>query len=321
MQVWRDRALAADPRRMAALGAAVLLGVQLAANYWSATYLAWVFPLVAVALLSGSRAASPHVLTYPGARIRRCSYAVSASGTRFVAPGGAPVKFGGPLLHEGGARLAEVVGRDQDLLEGDLLLEDAASVGFATPSARASRSPTASGDAASSSSTSSCVTALQLRRRRDAVGRADPVALGSAPIVRPVMISSLAMPSPTTAGSRLEPPTSGIRPELRLGQAELHVVGHHAQVAGERQLGAEPEAGAVDLRDHRLGHLLEQVGGLDAVAPEGAQVLVPGEAAELEDVDAGAERGALAAQHHAVDVGVVGRLARRLAQREHEIAG
>ena len=52
VRVWRDPALAADPRRMAALGAAVLLGVQLAANHWSATYLAWVFPLVAVALLS-----------------------------------------------------------------------------------------------------------------------------------------------------------------------------------------------------------------------------------------------------------------------------
>ncbi|MGH2979604.1 MAG: hypothetical protein ACRDLQ_08200, partial [Solirubrobacterales bacterium] len=52
VRVWRDRALAADPRRMAALGAAVLIGVQLAANHWSATYLAWVFPLVAMALLS-----------------------------------------------------------------------------------------------------------------------------------------------------------------------------------------------------------------------------------------------------------------------------
>jgi hypothetical protein len=53
--VWRDRTLAADPRRMAALAAAVLLGVQLAANHWSATYLAWVFPLVALALLSDRR--------------------------------------------------------------------------------------------------------------------------------------------------------------------------------------------------------------------------------------------------------------------------
>jgi hypothetical protein len=52
LAVWRDRSLAADARRMAALGAAILLAVQLAANYWSVTYLAWVFPLLAVALLS-----------------------------------------------------------------------------------------------------------------------------------------------------------------------------------------------------------------------------------------------------------------------------
>jgi Glycosyltransferase family 87 len=57
--VWRDRALAADPRRMAALGAAVLLAVQLAANHWAPTYLAWVFPLVAVALLTPSRPPAP----------------------------------------------------------------------------------------------------------------------------------------------------------------------------------------------------------------------------------------------------------------------
>ena len=53
VRVWTDRALASDPRRMAALGAAILLAVQLAANHWSYTYLAWVFPLLAVALLSG----------------------------------------------------------------------------------------------------------------------------------------------------------------------------------------------------------------------------------------------------------------------------
>ena len=59
LHVWRDRALAADPRRMGALGAAILLAVQLAANYWSYTYLAWVFPLLAVALLSDARPSRP----------------------------------------------------------------------------------------------------------------------------------------------------------------------------------------------------------------------------------------------------------------------
>jgi hypothetical protein len=53
LRVWRDPGLAADRGRMAALAAALLIGVQLAANHWSATYLAWLFPLLAVALLSG----------------------------------------------------------------------------------------------------------------------------------------------------------------------------------------------------------------------------------------------------------------------------
>ncbi len=55
VRAWTDRSLAGDPRRMAALGAAILLAVQLAANHWSYTYLAWVFPLLAVALLAGER--------------------------------------------------------------------------------------------------------------------------------------------------------------------------------------------------------------------------------------------------------------------------
>ena len=51
----------------------------------------------------------------------------------------------------------------------------------------------------------------------------------------------------------------------------------------------------------------------------GRRFSVPGQPGQLEDVDAGAERGALAAQHHAMDVVVVGRLAGRLAQRQHQI--
>jgi hypothetical protein len=56
LRVWRDHSLARDPRRIAALAAAVLLGAQIAANYWTYTYLAWVFPLIALALL-GARPA------------------------------------------------------------------------------------------------------------------------------------------------------------------------------------------------------------------------------------------------------------------------
>lgn len=58
VRVWIDRELAADPRRVAALAAAVLLGVQIAANYWTYAYLPWVFPLLAYALLAERRATS-----------------------------------------------------------------------------------------------------------------------------------------------------------------------------------------------------------------------------------------------------------------------
>jgi hypothetical protein len=59
VQIRRDPELARDPRRVGALAAAVLLGVQLAANYWSYAYLPWVFPLVALALLSDGRRIKP----------------------------------------------------------------------------------------------------------------------------------------------------------------------------------------------------------------------------------------------------------------------
>jgi hypothetical protein len=55
--VSRDAALAHDPRRLAALAGAILLGFQLAANYWSYAYLPWALPCVIVALLS-SRSSS-----------------------------------------------------------------------------------------------------------------------------------------------------------------------------------------------------------------------------------------------------------------------
>jgi hypothetical protein len=56
VRVWVDRTLALDLRRVAALAAAVLLGAQIAANYWTYAYLPWVFPLVALALLAERRA-------------------------------------------------------------------------------------------------------------------------------------------------------------------------------------------------------------------------------------------------------------------------
>ncbi len=45
-----DRSARTDLVRLSALAAALLLGVQLAANYWTWSYLPWVFPFLAVAL-------------------------------------------------------------------------------------------------------------------------------------------------------------------------------------------------------------------------------------------------------------------------------
>jgi hypothetical protein len=55
----RDSALAADRQRMAALFAAILLGVQISANYWSSMYLAWVVPLLCVALWMPAQSPEP----------------------------------------------------------------------------------------------------------------------------------------------------------------------------------------------------------------------------------------------------------------------
>ena len=45
---------------------------------------------------------------------------------------------------------------------------------------------------------------------------------------------------------------AGDHPERQLGQRELRVVARHAEVAGQRELEADAEAVAVQLRDHRL---------------------------------------------------------------------
>lgn len=50
--------LAGDRRRMAALSAAVLIGLQLAGNYWAFLYVVWVVPLILISLLAPERAAT-----------------------------------------------------------------------------------------------------------------------------------------------------------------------------------------------------------------------------------------------------------------------
>lgn len=59
----RDGEIAADPARAAALAAAVLLGLQLAADYWSFLYLVWVTPLLGLSLFGST--AQPVVVAQP----------------------------------------------------------------------------------------------------------------------------------------------------------------------------------------------------------------------------------------------------------------
>jgi Glycosyltransferase family 87 len=55
-----DRSARTDLIRLSALAAALLLGVQIAANYWTWSYLPWVFPFLAVALfMPKAEAAAP----------------------------------------------------------------------------------------------------------------------------------------------------------------------------------------------------------------------------------------------------------------------
>jgi hypothetical protein len=56
VRIRRDRTLAEDLARIAAIAAAVLLGLQISANYWNYSYLVWVFPFLALSLLADERA-------------------------------------------------------------------------------------------------------------------------------------------------------------------------------------------------------------------------------------------------------------------------
>jgi hypothetical protein len=52
VRLWRDPELAANRVRIAALAAAILLALQLVADYWAFLYVAWVVPLMAISLLA-----------------------------------------------------------------------------------------------------------------------------------------------------------------------------------------------------------------------------------------------------------------------------
>jgi hypothetical protein len=51
VRMFRDRGLSSDRTRVAALAAAVLIGLQLTSDYWAFLYLVWVLPLLAMSVL------------------------------------------------------------------------------------------------------------------------------------------------------------------------------------------------------------------------------------------------------------------------------
>jgi hypothetical protein len=51
LRSWRESAFAADRRRISALAAAVLIGLQLTADYWAFLYVVWVVPLLCLSVL------------------------------------------------------------------------------------------------------------------------------------------------------------------------------------------------------------------------------------------------------------------------------
>jgi hypothetical protein len=55
----RDPALAGDRARIAAVAGAILLGVQVSANYWNYMYLVWVVPFIVMWLFDEPRLELP----------------------------------------------------------------------------------------------------------------------------------------------------------------------------------------------------------------------------------------------------------------------
>jgi hypothetical protein len=55
-----DRALATDRARVAALSAAILIGLQLSADYWAFLYLTWVLPLLCISVLGTTAPSAEH---------------------------------------------------------------------------------------------------------------------------------------------------------------------------------------------------------------------------------------------------------------------
>ncbi len=71
--------LASDRARMAALTAAILIGLQLAADYWAFLYVVWIVPLLGTSLLADERAV-PHAVASPAPLPGRLEPAAAITG-------------------------------------------------------------------------------------------------------------------------------------------------------------------------------------------------------------------------------------------------
>jgi Glycosyltransferase family 87 len=65
----REAELAADHGRVAALAAAILIGLQLAANYWDFLYLAWILPLAGMSLFADGVGATVSITAVAAVRV------------------------------------------------------------------------------------------------------------------------------------------------------------------------------------------------------------------------------------------------------------
>ena len=196
----------------------------------------------------------------------------------------------------------------------------AASAGRAEASITRLARPTATGAQASSSSISFCVSGPSFVDRRDAVDEPDPLGLvavdhlaGHHHLLGAAEADHLRQPrGAADVGDQADP---------RLRHADHRVLGHHPQVAGQRELHRAADAGAVDDADRRLRHLLAEVPGVEDRLAERAQVVgVLGELAQRAEVHPGGEHRAGAADDDAVRGGVGGRGAERIADRRDEVA-
>ena len=160
----------------------------------------------------------------------------------------------------------------------------------------------------------------QLVRRRDPVREADRVRLAS---VDEAAGHDQLLRAPESDDGRQARAAAdvGDQPDLHLEDRRHRFLCHHAEVGGERKLHRAADAGAVNLGDRRLGHLLEQVPPAQQRLPELAQpARVLRQRVQRADVHARREHRPRPADDDHANRVVVGGVLERVPQRLDELA-